>query len=359
MANCAECKTDGSCKTCRTGFYLDTNECKACDSSCKSCSGATAEDCTECPAGKALKYGNDDTKGTCGNGCTTGTGSGACKTCGLTVEGTAYCSECATDSEYPQNGVCTSKTTRATDTCSDGSISGGVCKTCIDGYFRMNGGCYETGKYPGKSVCTAVATSGDTCDSPAPGYNVDNGNLVTCSDGCKVCSSASACTDCVDGYVKLTSATCSKCDASCLTCETEATKCTACASGYYKTTSVSTCTSCESNSGGVSGIRGCASCAAPTGSTGAVLCYLVGDGTAGPLSSRLCRYACTAARVTGISSPLLGASHGCRAPLRAVSRTPQPLHAKPCRPICRVLTVHLIYCPPPERVQLLRCRPIT
>ncbi|ESU43373.1 Variant-specific surface protein, partial [Giardia duodenalis] len=190
---------------------------------------------------------------TCGNGCTTGTGSGACKTCGLTVEGTAYCSACSVDTEYPQNGVCTSKTTRATATCSDASISGGVCKVCANSYFRMNGGCYETSRYPGKSVCTQVASGGNTCDSPAPGYNVENGNLVTCPEGCFACTSSTACGTCADGYV-LVGKACTKCDASCLTCETSASTCKECASGYYKAASGNACTSCESNSGDVKGV---------------------------------------------------------------------------------------------------------
>ncbi|ESU39997.1 Variant-specific surface protein, partial [Giardia duodenalis] len=273
VVNCAECSTDGSCMTCRNGFYLDANECKACHESCKTCSGATNADCTECPAGKALKYGSGDTKGTCGEGCTTGTGQGACKTCGLTVEGTAYCSACSVDSEYPQNGVCAPKTTRATDTCNDVSVSGGVCNACANSYFRMNGGCYEIARYPGKSVCTAVASGGNTCASPAPGYNVNGGTLVTCPEGCSACISSTACTTCADGYVKLNNA-CTTCHTSCLTCETSATKCEECTSGYYL--SGSTCTSCESNSGDITGVSGCLSCAAPTGSTGPVLCYLVG-----------------------------------------------------------------------------------
>ncbi|ESU40718.1 Variant-specific surface protein, partial [Giardia duodenalis] len=255
--NCAECDTDGSCQTCSTGFYLDTKECKACNSSCKNCNGATNADCTACPAGKALTYGSDDTKGTCGEGCVVNTtqASSNCKVCGLTVEGTAYCSECATPTEYPQNGVCSSTTSRAA-TCSDSTISGGVCTACASNYFKMSGGCYETGKYPGKSVCTEAAQTGGTCQTAAPGYKVDGGNLVTCPEGCKVCSDASTCTACADGYVLISNA-CSKCDASCLTCETDATKCKACASGYYL--SGSACTSCETDNGGITGVKGCAS----------------------------------------------------------------------------------------------------
>ncbi|ESU40069.1 Variant-specific surface protein [Giardia duodenalis] len=230
VANCEACNAQGQCQTCTTGFYLDSKECKACDSSCKSCSGATNADCTACPSGKALTYGSGDTKGTCGEGCTTGTGQGACKTCGLTVEGTAYCSACATSTEYPQNGVCSSTTARTAATCKTNSVSNGACTSCNDGFFLMEGGCYETSKYPGKSVCTKAAQTGGTCQTAAPGYKVENGNLVTCSEGCKTCSDASTCTACADGYV-LTSSTCTKCDASCLTCETDATKCTECASG--------------------------------------------------------------------------------------------------------------------------------
>ncbi|ESU40914.1 Variant-specific surface protein, partial [Giardia duodenalis] len=298
--NCAECKTDGSCQTCNTGFYLDNSECKACDSSCKSCSGATAEDCTECPSGKALTYGNDGTKGTCGEGCVVNTDQspGNCKVCGLTVEGTAYCSACSVDSEYPQNGVCAPKATRAA-TCSDSPVSGGVCNTCTDGYFRMSGGCYETDRYPGKSVCTAVASNGNTCQTAADGYYLNGGNLVTCPEGCKTCSSASACTVCMDGYVKIGSAqTCTKCDASCLTCETSASTCTACASGYYLSGSART--SCESNSGSVTGVKGCASCAPPTTPPGPVTCYVTQTPTVDPTGPSVNKGGLSSGAIAGI-----------------------------------------------------------
>ena len=280
VANCEACNAQGQCQTCSNGFYKDnTGACQKCDSSCKSCGGATNADCTECPAGKALIYGSDGTKGTCGEGCSpaTGTEAGSCKTCDLTVGGTKYCSACNVATEYPQNGVCTSKTARTADGCKDGTVTGGVCKSCSNGFFLMDGGCYETSRYPGKSVCTSAPTGG-TCTSLASGYYLNGGTLVTCSEGCKTCSDAKTCTDCVDGYVLVGNA-CTKCDASCLTCETSANTCKACASGYYL--SGSTCTSCESNSGDIKGVKGCLNCAAPSSNTGAVLCYLVKDSTAG------------------------------------------------------------------------------
>ena len=358
VANCETCNEQGQCQTCNSGFYPDANECKACHESCKSCSGATNADCTECPSGKALTYGSGDTKGTCGEGCTTGTGQGACKTCGLTVEGTAYCSACATDTEYPQNGVCSSTTTRTAATCKTGSVSNGACTSCNNGFFLMEGGCYETDRYPGKSVCTEAAQTGGTCQTAAPGYKLDNGNLVTCPEGCSACTSSSSCTTCADGYVKLSNAQiCSKCDASCLTCETSASTCKACASGYYKTTSGSTCTSCESNSGGITGVKGCASCAAPTGSTGPVLCYLVGDGCWSSLLMCLwaCLHCCSCHKYR---QPPIGCVTWWQSSPEAVSRAPLPLHAEPCRPPASTHCASDLLAPP-ERTQTVECRPIT
>ncbi|ESU41738.1 Variant-specific surface protein [Giardia duodenalis] len=277
VANCETCNEQGKCSVCTDGFYGDS--CSKCDSSCKNCSGSTASDCTACPAGKALTYGSDGTKGTCGNGCTTGTGNGAYKTCGLTVEGTAYCSECATPTEYPQNGICVSKTARITDGCKDGTVAGGVCKSCSDGFFLMEGGCYETGKYPGKSVCTSAPTGG-TCTSLASGYYLNSGTLVTCGTGCAECTNSDSCTTCADGYVKLNNAqTCTKCNAGCATFTGTASTCSTCADGYYL--SNSKCITCDKSDGSITGVSGCLSCAAPSGSTGPVLCYLMKDSTAG------------------------------------------------------------------------------
>ena len=277
VANCVVCNDQGKCQTCKDGFYGES--CSKCHESCKNCKGTTASDCTECPSGKALQYGSGDTKGTCGDGCTpaTGTEAGSCKTCDLTVGGTKYCSACSVDSEYPQNGVCTSKTARTADGCKDGTVTGGVCKSCSNGFFFMDGGCYETSRYPGKSVCTSAPTGG-TCTSLASGYYLNGGTLVTCSEGCSACTTSTACTTCADGYVKLSNA-CSKCDAGCATCAGTASTCSTCVDGYYL--SNSKCITCDRSDGSIAGVSGCASCAAPTGSTGTVLCYLMKDSAAG------------------------------------------------------------------------------
>ncbi|ESU40784.1 Variant-specific surface protein [Giardia duodenalis] len=282
VANCVVCGATGACDLCTDGFYGPS--CSKCHESCRTCSGgAGADKCTSCMPGSALTYGSAGNTGTCGEGCvqSSESGAGKCETCGLTVEGTKYCSKCKETSEYPQNGVCATKPTgRATASCKDSNIANGVCATCADGFFKMSGGCYSTGQLPGATVCTSAQTGG-TCTKSEPGYNVDSsGALVTCPEGCETCSSANACTKCKDGYVTGTSG-CEKCDASCLTCGTNAKTCTACSSGYYKVgDAAAPCTSCEADSGSVKGISGCLSCAPPTGS-GPVLCYLMKDSAAG------------------------------------------------------------------------------
>ncbi|ESU38060.1 Variant-specific surface protein [Giardia duodenalis] len=276
VANCKECENTGTCKTCDDGFYKSSEECKACDSNCKTCNGGTSADCTKCLSGAVLKYGNDGTKGTCGAGCATGTGAGACKTCGLIIDGTSYCSECAVETEYPQGGVCSSTTVRAAATCKAGSVAKGMCNSCTNGFLRMNGGCYETTKFPGKSVCEEAASAGDTCQKEAPGYHLNNNDLVTCSPGCKTCTSNTVCTACMEGYVK-TSDSCAKCAAGCATCTGSTTACDTCSTGYYE--SGTTCVSCtESNSDKtITGVANCASCAPPLNNKGSVLCYLIKD----------------------------------------------------------------------------------
>ncbi|KAE8302112.1 VSP with INR [Giardia duodenalis] len=276
-ANCKTCDGQGQCQACSDGFYKNGDACSPCHESCKTCSAGTASDCTECPTGKALRYGDDGTKGTCGAGCATGTGAGACKTCGLTIDGASYCSECATATEYPQNGVCSSTTVRAAATCKAGSVAKGMCNSCTNGFLRMNGGCYETTKFPGKNVCEEAAPAGDTCQTPADGYKLNNGALITCSAGCKTCTSQDQCDTCKAGYAKTGGNTkkCVPCATGCSECNADdATKCTVCAAGYYL--SKEKCIACDKSDGGsITGVANCANCAPPTNNKGPVLCYLI------------------------------------------------------------------------------------
>ncbi|ESU40798.1 Variant-specific surface protein [Giardia duodenalis] len=266
VANCLTCNGQGKCSVCKDGFYGES--CSKCNSACRTCSGATAEDCTECPSGKALKYDTTEKKGTCVKGCTPNTGN--CEKCDLMVDGTAYCSKCKEANQFPQNGVCVATGGRAITCTSQGT---GVCNTCAAGSFRMDGGCYEDTKYPGKSVCAEANPADDSCKTTAHGYKLEGGTLTTCPSNCEVCSSSTVCTMCMGGYFKTSSNTCTKCDKSCATCTTAVSTCDICADGYYK--SSDKCIACDKGDASITGVRNCVDCAPPASKTGPVLCYLM------------------------------------------------------------------------------------
>ncbi|ESU40244.1 Variant-specific surface protein, partial [Giardia duodenalis] len=306
VENCEACNEQGKCKTCKDGFYADSaGACQKCDASCKTCYGS-ATDCLACDAGKIMSYTTSDTTGRCISQCTQASGAGNCETCGLTIEGAAYCSKCSQGNEYPQNGVCATKA-RAAPTCKDGTVENGICKVCADGFFKINGGCYSASRLPGSTVCTKAASTGGTCQTySGEGYSIDgSGNLVECPANCGECSSSTACTTCMPGYA-LSGSACAKCHESCATCSGAAETCTACANGYYKVGSTTgPCTSCETDNGSVTGVSGCLSCVAPTGGSGPVLCYLVKDSTAGDSDPNL-----SSGAIAGISVAVIAVVGG-------------------------------------------------
>ncbi|KAE8303639.1 VSP [Giardia duodenalis] len=276
VENCLLCNGQGQCETCKDGYYKSGAACAKCNTSCKTCANGNSNGCTSCEPKQVLSYEGEGT-GTCKPGCkpVSGGKDGTCKSCDLNIDGTSYCSACNVGTEYPENGVCVKKSAR-TASC-QAEPSNGVCGTCARGFFRMNGGCYETTKLPGKSVCEEVASAGDTCQTPADGYKLNNGALITCSAGCKTCTSQDQCDTCKAGYAKDSGNTkkCVPCATGCSECNADdATKCTVCAAGYYL--SKEKCIACDKSDGGsITGVANCASCTPPTNNKGSVLCYLI------------------------------------------------------------------------------------
>ncbi|ESU36296.1 Variant-specific surface protein, partial [Giardia duodenalis] len=272
VENCLLCNGQGQCETCKDGYYKSGAACAKCDTSCKTCANGNSNGCTSCESSKALSYEGEGNTGTCKSECKPNANN--CEKCELTVDGTAYCSKCKDANQFPQNGVCSAAAGKAITCTTKGT---GVCDKCANGLLRMNGGCYETTKLPGKNVCKEVTQDGDTCRTEAPGYHLNNNDLVTCSVGCKTCTSNTVCTACMDGYVK-TDNKCTKCATGCVTCTGSTTACDTCSTGYYK--SGTTCVSCtESNSDKtITGVANCANCAPPLNDKGPVLCYLVQSG---------------------------------------------------------------------------------
>ncbi|ESU34699.1 Variant-specific surface protein [Giardia duodenalis] len=277
VENCLLCNENGQCKTCKDGYYKSGAACAKCDTSCKTCANGNSNGCTSCEPKKALSYEGEGNTGTCKPGCEPNANN--CEKCELTVDGTAYCSKCKDAGQFPQNGVCSAAAGKAITCTTKGT---GVCDKCTNGLLRMNGGCYETTKFPGKSVCLAAAEASDACQIPADGYKLNNGALITCSAGCKTCTSQDQCDTCKAGYAKDSGNTkkCVPCATGCSECNAnDATKCTVCAAGYYL--SKEKCIACDKDDGSIKGVPNCLSCKEPTGASGTVVCYVNKDGTSG------------------------------------------------------------------------------
>ncbi|ESU40164.1 Variant-specific surface protein, partial [Giardia duodenalis] len=291
ITDCASCDKKDVCEACTSSkkltptgqcvddcgklgsYYADNNVCKPCSPECASCTAAGASKCLSCPAGKVLKYTSESnpSDGTCVDECKTNTG--GCDTCGAVIGGSKYCSKCSTSSEYPVNGVCKASTARAGE-CQTPDNQGG-CSVCASGYFLLDGGCYETSRQPGKSVCTTE--SGGKCSQCANSLNPDgNGVCPACPAGCSTCSNTNTCT--------------------------------ACLAGYYL--SSSKCVKCDTDDSNIKGVPNCVSCAAPTSNTGTVTCYVTQEPTADPTDPSVNKTGLSSGTVAGISVAVIAVVGG-------------------------------------------------
>ena len=181
-ANCAQCSSLDTCKTCDEGFYLDLNStCKACSSNCKSCSDV--DECGECDHGYFL-----------------------------TPNG--YCSQCKNN-------------------CEECEVSN-ICETCEGGFYfhqkdakciLCSGGC----SYCNEGTCISCISIG---------FYLNQSSCISCDSGAGICTGSSS-ISCVSGY-ELTDGVCKKCESNCLTCYEG--KCTSCYEGYYLN---ETCVKCQ------------------------------------------------------------------------------------------------------------------
>ncbi|ESU40388.1 Variant-specific surface protein [Giardia duodenalis] len=256
------------------GYYADSNVCKPCDPSCASCSTAGNNKCLSCPAGKVLKYTSESspTDGSCVDECKTG--AGGCADCGATIGGSKYCSRCSDTNQAPLNGNCAANTAR-TKFCTN--ASNGACTQCANGYFLLDGGCYQTSRQPGIQICTTADNNGQ-CQTCANGQNANAGKCPVCAEGCAKCqSSTSTCTECL--------------------------------AGYYL--SNSKCVKCSENSadGNIKGVPNCVSCVAPT-TSGPVTCYVTQEPAVDPTDPSVNKGGLSSGAIAGISVAVIAVAGG-------------------------------------------------
>ena len=299
IANCQECTMSGNtitCDTCAEGNKPNTaktacvpcsiegcascdkeNVCAACDPSCASCSTAEANKCLSCPAGKVLRYTDDsdlNQGGSCVDECKTNTG--GCTDCGAVIEGSKYCSKCGDASQAPLNGNCAANTAR-TKFCT--KVDGGACTQCANGYFLLDGGCYQTSKQPGSQVCKTEGSG--KCTTCANNLNPDgNGVCPACPAGCSKCTTSS------------NSQTCSECLA-----------------GYYKT-SADKCVKCDKDDSNIKGVPNCMSCDPPAGDSGTVTCYVTQTPTVDPSDPSVNKTGLSSGTIAGISVAMIAVVGG-------------------------------------------------
>ncbi|ESU40252.1 Variant-specific surface protein, partial [Giardia duodenalis] len=262
-----------------SGYYGDTasKTCKPCSPECASCTAAGADKCLSCPVGKVLKY-TDETNpsdGSCVDECRANTG--GCDTCGAVIGGSRYCSKCGDASQAPLNGDCAANTARI-QFCTQ--VDGGTCTQCANGYFLLDGGCYQTTRQPGSQVCTTTDSNGQ-CSQCANTLSPSNGVCPACPAGCSKCSNTNTCTECLAGYYKTSANICVK------------------------------CTENSTNGGNtITGVKDCVSCTPPTGNSGTVTCYVTRTPTVDPADPSVNKGGLSSGAIAGISVAVIAVVGG-------------------------------------------------
>lgn len=221
MVNCKSCSEEGVCSECRSGFWLQSDDCCVeCDSgnrqyldgSIKKCSSCTVPDCLYCQNAESTCDRCNYPyflKGTSCDTCvdsqeiqlTTAVSGDTCQTC---VE---YCTECTSTS---------------------------ICKKC-DGEAYV--------PYSHKDYC-------QLCNGGDGGNRIFNNYCLLGSDcvpNCSMCLDGYKCQTCSDGfYLSQSEKMCLPCPSSCWRCSSFKV-CTKCNPGNFKLGSI--CTPCGVNGG--------------------------------------------------------------------------------------------------------------
>ncbi|EFO61437.1 Hypothetical protein GLP15_2616 [Giardia lamblia P15] len=125
-----------SCRcVCKPTFYNSSGTCTKCADSCAACKDGTSTGCQRCSPGKILSFPIASSESAdCVSQCVAGS---ECAGCGLTIDGSRYCTRCKDSSMYPFNGVCildAKKDAYCT------AKANGVCTACSEAAFLMSGG---------------------------------------------------------------------------------------------------------------------------------------------------------------------------------------------------------------------------
>lgn len=216
----------GTCKTCVTGYTLQT---KTCVKTCPA--GQVFIDGTGCAA--ACKESQFETVdricGDCHANCLTCYGRWArnCKKCknNKIINSELDCVDSCKDGEFSDGSKCL-KCPQDCKKCSDGQ----TCDECYKGYFLKEKKCHRP--------CSRLFY-----------YNYEERQCRQCIDGCFKCSTSKFCEECVEGYLyfqnqcmrvcppgytsNLADKSCKRCQVNCLRCLFDQNYCVTCSNGFY------------------------------------------------------------------------------------------------------------------------------
>ncbi|ELP90569.1 protein serine/threonine kinase, putative [Entamoeba invadens IP1] len=244
--------------SCNSGFYLENNICKECESLYTASSLCGIKYVESCKDGYKLEEKNNCVQIECQLGEVKDSNGNCTKIIDkcITIEN-GMCIECEKGMILDNwNNKCI--TTQLNGNC---SISGSLgCYRCIDGKFlnAESGICDDCG-----GNCSSCFGESTKCTACKDGYFLSNNACVTNEELLEVCNKISAitrgCVECRDGYYR-NGTDCNKCDVKCATCNTKEI-CLTCNSTNFLTSD----NECESRSNIVGcGVEvtknGCAKC---------------------------------------------------------------------------------------------------
>ncbi|KAL4470429.1 hypothetical protein ABPG74_012040 [Tetrahymena malaccensis] len=195
---------NGSCDSCKEGYYIDGIFCKNCKQNCVKCSSQDA--CTQCIDGYFLKSGSCESCNPSLN-CLTCIDKSSCLSCvkDKYIYPEGKCDFCQ-EGYFTENNFCK----KCSDNCQKCS-SVSQCNQCFQGYFLKDGVCKQCS--PSMNCLTCLNESScesceagkyikedKRCDKCEDGFYVDKQYCYKCKENCAKCKSQDTCDTCQTNY---------------------------------------------------------------------------------------------------------------------------------------------------------------
>lgn len=239
---CLSCQTSGpgNCdeNSCDLGYELVESSCLKCSKGCTSCSPHNLQSCSSCGIGFFMLN----------NSCI------ACSIGCISCLSSNFCNQCLS-SYILLSGSCIA---RLPFPCLSQNISG--CLSCAASYFLSNFSCIPNlacnsarscqtcplSRFLYQNLCLGCPSIGNCmqcfsngvgCAKCNDGYYSNGNTCLSCSTGCKECTSPFFCITAAQGFFTLAyrnsnSGKTSSCSSYCLTCAVTTSRCTSCPSNY-------------------------------------------------------------------------------------------------------------------------------